>query len=83
MDSGFEASKLRSKSKTSLVMLSQAMMRIAERRKRRRVEEERNAVSARAEMEPTRMGVIATVYMGGLIAANQRDAGEGRGGGGP
>lgn len=45
-----------SKSKTSFVRLTHAMIRKAARRKRRRAEMEREVVSERAAREPKRMG---------------------------
>jgi hypothetical protein len=58
-----------SESKTSLLILLQATIQIAAVRKVENIPAFKIFVSATATAVPTHIGIMATLYMGGLIAA--------------
>jgi hypothetical protein len=60
-----------SESNTSLLKFSQPRMRMAETRKMKNIERLNVPVAANAIALPRQMGMIATLYIGGLIAASQ------------
>jgi hypothetical protein len=59
-----------SESKTSLLRLSQAIIKIADSKKLEKIAPLIIWFSAKATAVPTQIGIIATLYMGGLMAAN-------------
>jgi hypothetical protein len=59
-----------SESNTSLLRFSHAIIKMAEIKNVEKIDELIVLVSAKAMAVPTEIGMTATLYMGGLIAAN-------------